>query len=76
MFTLGRGDSMINQFELNSRAALCRQLARREPNSKVYWLAEAENWLRLSRRLTHLDRTGGEDPLEQFRSLIDDRPGL
>ena len=49
---------MINQTELNSRAALCRQLARREPNSKIYWLAEAENWLRLSRRLTQLERTG------------------
>jgi hypothetical protein len=61
---------MINQTELNSRAALCRQLARREPNSKIYWLAEAENWLRLSRRLTHLERTG-EDPLEQFLALMD-----
>ena len=75
MFTLGRGDSMINQFELNSRAALCRQLARREPNSKVYWLAEAENWLRLSRKPIHTERTGGEDPLEQFLALMDDRPG-
>ena len=33
---------MITQTELSSRAALCRQLAQREPNSKVYWLAEAE----------------------------------
>ena len=66
---------MINQTELNSRAALCRQLARREPNSKIYWLAEAENWLRLSRRLTQLERTGGEDPLEQFLALMDNRPG-
>jgi hypothetical protein len=62
---------MINQTELNSRAALCRQLARREPNSRIYWLAEAENWLRLSRRLTHLERTDGEDPLEQFLALMD-----
>ena len=62
---------MINQTELNSRAALCRQLARREPNSKIYWLAEAENWLRLSRRLTQLERTGGEDSLEQFLALMD-----
>lgn len=66
---------MINQTELNSRAALCRQLARREPSSKVYWLAEAENWLRLSREPTHLERTGGEDPLEQFLGLMDNRPG-
>ena len=65
---------MINQTELNSRAELCRQLARREPNSKVYWLAEAENWLRLSSRPTHLERTGGEDPLERFLALMDNRP--
>ena len=59
---------MINQLELNSRAALCRQLARREPNSKVYWLAEAESWLRsASREPIHLERTGGkDDPFEQF----------
>ena len=61
---------MINETELNSRAALCRQLARREPNSKVYWLAEAENWLRLSRKPSHLERSG-KDPLEQFLALMD-----
>jgi hypothetical protein len=66
---------MINQLELNSRAALCRQLARREPNSKVYWLAEAENWLRLSRETIHLERTGSrDDPLEQFLALIARQP--
>ena len=67
---------MINQTELNSRAALCRQLARREPNSKIYWLAEAENWLRLSRKPIHLERTGGEDPLEQFLVRLEKRSGL
>ena len=66
---------MITQLELSSRAALCRQLAQREPNSKVYWLAEAEKWLRLSRKPIHLERTGGEDPLEQFLALMDNRPG-
>ena len=67
---------MINQLELNSRAALCRQLARREPNSKVYWLAEAEHWLSLLRQPIHLERTGREDdPLEQFLALMDNRPG-
>ena len=66
---------MINQFELNSRAALCRQLARREPNSKVYWLAEAENWLRLSREPIHLERTGRrDDPFEQFLALMARQP--
>jgi hypothetical protein len=67
---------MINQLELHLRAVLCRQLARREPSSKVYWLAEAENWSRLSRKPIHVKRTGGEDPLEQFLALMDDRPGL
>ena len=66
---------MITQAELSSRAALCRQLARREPNSKVYWLAEAENWLRLSREPIHLERTGGEDPLDRFLALMDERSG-
>ena len=75
MSTPGRGNGMINQLELNPRAALCRQLARREPNSKVYWLAEAENWLRLSREPIHLERTGGEDPLERFLALMDNRRG-
>jgi hypothetical protein len=66
---------MINQTELNLRAALCRQLARREPNSKVYWLAEAENWLRLSRKPIYLERTGSkDDPLEQFLAWIAKRP--
>jgi hypothetical protein len=65
---------MTNQLELNSRAALCRQLARREPNSRIYWLAEAENWLRLSRDPIDLERTGGEDPFEQFLALMDNRP--
>jgi hypothetical protein len=63
---------MITQVELNSRAALCRQLARREPSSKVYWLAEAENWLRLSREPIYLDRRA-EDPFKQFLALIDKR---
>jgi len=40
---------MASQLELNSRAALCRQLAQREPANRVLWLAEAENWLRLSK---------------------------
>jgi len=66
---------MLTQFELNLRAALCRQLARREPKSKVYWLAEAENWLRLSRQPVYLERTGGKnDPFEQLLALIARQP--
>jgi hypothetical protein len=62
---------MTRHLELGSRAALCRQLARREPKSKTYWLAEAENWLRLSREPIHLERTSRrDDPFEQFRVLL------
>ena len=32
--------------EFNARAALCRQLAEVEPDSKNLWLAEAERWSR------------------------------
>jgi hypothetical protein len=64
---------MITQAELSSRAALCRQLAQREPNSKVYWLAEAESWLRLCRRPIDPERPGETDPLEQALALMDKR---
>jgi hypothetical protein len=39
---------MTNLLECGARAALCRQLAQREPDSKDLWLAEAERWLRLT----------------------------
>lgn len=39
---------MASQLELGARAALCRQLAQREPTNRVLWMAEAENWSRLS----------------------------
>ena len=72
---LWQGMRMASNLELSSRAALCRLLAQREPDSKVYWLAEAENWLRLSREPIDLQRTGREDdPLEQFLARIDSGP--
>ena len=40
---------MTSHVELNSRAALCRQLAKHEPANQAIWMAEAENWLRLSK---------------------------
>ena len=65
---------MITQTELSSREALCRQLALREPDSKVYWLAEAERWSRLRRQPIDLQRTGRkDDPLEQFLARIEKR---
>ncbi len=39
---------MASQLELSARAALCRQLAEREPANRVFWMAEAESWSRLS----------------------------
>jgi hypothetical protein len=66
---------MTTQLELNSRAALCRQLARREPHSKAYWLAEAESWSRLSRKPTHRERMGDKDePFERFLAMMTSRP--
>jgi hypothetical protein len=40
---------MVSQLELNSRARLCRQLAKREPVNRALWMAEAGNWSRLSK---------------------------
>jgi len=40
---------MTDQSELNSRAELCRELAQREPANHIFWIAEAENWSRLSK---------------------------
>ena len=40
---------MTSQVELRSRAALCRQLAKREPANGVLWMAEAAIWSRLSK---------------------------
>ncbi len=43
------GAAMTTRLELNLRAALCRQLAKREPANRSLWMAEAEHWLRLSK---------------------------
>lgn len=61
---------MTSHLELTSRAALCRLLAQREPNSKVYWLAEAENWSRLSRAPVKAERNEPQDAFEQFLDLM------
>jgi hypothetical protein len=44
---------MADQSEFNSRAALCRKLAEREPANRTLWMAEAENWSRLSKEKPH-----------------------
>ncbi len=50
---------MTSQLEFTSRAALCRKLAKREPANGVLWMAEAENWSRLSEEKLH-----GEDDVK------------
>jgi hypothetical protein len=50
---------MTHQSELNSRAALCRKLAQREPANRTFWMAEAEDWSRLSKEKLH-----GEDSVK------------
>lgn len=40
---------MTGPLEFNLRATLCRQLAQREPANRILWMAEAENWSRLSK---------------------------
>jgi hypothetical protein len=46
---------MTSLLEIRARAALCRQLAKREPNSKSLWLAEAERWSRLAQDVMPCD---------------------
>ncbi len=43
------GAAMTTRLEFKLRAALCRQLAKREPANRSLWMAEAEKWLRLSK---------------------------
>jgi hypothetical protein len=50
---------MTDQSELNSRAALCRKLAQCEPANRIFWIAESEHWLRLSK-----EKRGGRDGVE------------
>jgi len=63
---------MTSSLEFSARAALCRKLATREPNSKNLWLAEAERWSRLTvaPRVTVMTpvyrKADIRDPLEAF----------
>ena len=41
---------MTDQLEFDLRATLCRRLAEREPENRILWMAEAENWSRLSKQ--------------------------
>lgn len=61
---------MVNQSELNSRAALCRKLAQREPDNRTFWMAEAESWSRRSREKPHDEESARIDSgiLARFRA--------
>jgi hypothetical protein len=48
-FSLRQGGPMAGQWEFDLRATLCRQRAQREPENRALWMAEAENWSRLSK---------------------------
>jgi hypothetical protein len=67
---------MTGPLEFSARAALCRQLARREPKSEILWLAEAERWSRLTLApratvvTSEYRSTDGWDALEAFLSDI------
>lgn len=56
---------MIDQSELDSRAALCRKLAQREPANRTFWMAEAEKWSRLSKEQLH-----GEDSVRMESGIL------
>ena len=56
---------MTGQSEFNSRAELCRKLAQREPTNRIFWMAEAENWSRLSKETPH-----GEDGAEINSGIV------
>ncbi|UFW38409.1 hypothetical protein [Bradyrhizobium sp. WSM471] len=44
---------MMSQFELSSRAVLCRKLARQDPANQTVWMAEARSWSRLAAERLH-----------------------
>jgi hypothetical protein len=57
---------MSSQLECSARAALCMRLAKREPANRYLWMAEAENWSRLSKEVSR--RGWGK---QRFRHLGD-----
>jgi hypothetical protein len=50
--TLRQGVPMSSQLECTARAALCMSLAKREPDNRYLWMAEAETWSRLSKEVS------------------------
>jgi hypothetical protein len=68
---------MTSPQEFSARAALCRQLAKREPDSKNLWLAEAERWSRLKQEPSVAMDTRHDEPAETWCwEVIPVLPGL
>src|SRR5665647_954612 len=61
-----QGAVMTSQLELSSRAALCRKLAMSEPNSRAFWIAEAEAWSRLAEGAGHTAATRRDQSIGLF----------
>jgi hypothetical protein len=60
---------MRSLLECSARAALCRQLANLEPDSKNLWLAEADRWSRLREPDAEADR-GHAEPAETWCWMV------
>jgi hypothetical protein len=61
---------MTSHLELSARAALCRQLARREPDSKNLWLAEADRWSRLTHEAGLTEAERHREPAGSWRRHV------
>jgi hypothetical protein len=61
-----QGGPMMNQFELSSRAALCRQLASQDPVNRSVWMAEASSWSRLLGEMSHGEDGSKTDLVTKF----------
>ena len=64
---------MKSVLAIRAQAALCRQLAIREPANRAHWLAEAERWSHLaedSRFETSACRSADDEP--NFASTLMD----
>jgi hypothetical protein len=62
---------MAGQLEFTLRATLCRQLAQREPENRIFWMAEAENWSRLSKEGS---RNASEEKIDSGIATLLEQP--
>jgi hypothetical protein len=57
---------MMSQFELSSRAALCRQLAREDAANRTVWMAEARSWSLMAAEALRDERGSDEGIVARF----------